>query len=53
MPVPVNLMVWPLPALSVMATADRRVPLAVGVNVTLIVQLAPAKTEDPQVLVWA
>jgi hypothetical protein len=29
------------------------VPDAVGVNVTLMVQLAPAATELPQVLVWA
>jgi hypothetical protein len=30
-----------------------RLPLAEGVKVTLIVQLAPAATLDPQVLVWA
>jgi hypothetical protein len=30
-----------------------RVPLAEGVKVTLMVQLAPAATELPQVLVWA
>jgi hypothetical protein len=29
-----------------------RVPVAVGVKVTLIVQLAPALTVLPQVLVW-
>jgi hypothetical protein len=36
-----------------MVTLADRVPLAVGVNVTLIVQLAPAATLDPQVLVCA
>ena len=30
-----------------------RAPLAEGVKVTLIVQLAPAATELPQLLVWA
>jgi hypothetical protein len=30
-----------------------RLPLAVGVKVTLMVQLPPAATELPQVLVWA
>jgi hypothetical protein len=30
-----------------------RVLMALGINVTLIVQLAPAATELPQVLVWA
>ena len=34
-------------------TAALRVPLAAGVNVTLIVQLAPAATLDPQLLVCA
>jgi len=29
------------------------VPLAVGENVTLMVQLAPRATELPQLLVWA
>ena len=28
-------------------------PVVVGLNVTLIVQLAPAASEFPQVLVWA
>ena len=40
-------------ALSVTVTAAVRVPDAVGLNVTLIVQLAPALTELPQVLLWA
>src|SRR5205807_9410601 len=41
-----------LPAmLSVIVTAPVRMPVAVGVNVTLMVQLAPAATDVPQVLV--
>ena len=40
-------------ALSVKLTEADRLPLAVGSNVTLIVQLAPAPTELPQVLVCA
>jgi len=36
-----------------MAMAAMREPLAVGVKVTLIVQLAPAATLAPQLLVWA
>ena len=36
-----------------MLTAAVRVPVAVGLKVTLIVQLAPAATELPQVFVWA
>jgi hypothetical protein len=38
-------------ALSVMATEAVRVPEDAGVNVTLIVQLPPATTEEPQALV--
>jgi hypothetical protein len=34
-----------------MLTEAVRLPLAAGVNVTLIVQLLPAATELPQVLV--
>src|SRR5437899_13012122 len=50
--VPVRLMVCGLPAmLSVIVTATVRMPVAVGVNVTLMVQLAPAATDLPQVLV--
>ena len=53
-PVPERLTLWGLPvALSVRVTAAPRVPLAAGVKVTLIVQLAPAATELPQLLVWA
>jgi len=53
-PVPARLTVCGLPvALSVMVIVPGRLPVAVGVNVTLMVQLAPAATELPQVLVWA
>ena len=53
-PVPVRLTVCGLPAaLSEMLTVAVRVPAAVGVNVTLIVQLPLAPTELPQVLVSA
>jgi hypothetical protein len=53
-PVPERLTAWGLPvALSVRVRAAVRVPVAVGVKVTLIVQLAPAATLDPQLLVWA
>jgi hypothetical protein len=52
-PVPVSLTVWVAGlALSVMVTAPVRVPVAVGLKVTLRVQLAPAATLDPQVWVW-
>src|SRR5438128_5108384 len=40
-------------ALSVIVRLPVRFPPAAGVNVTLIVQLAPAATLLPQVLVWA
>src|SRR5690348_230549 len=50
-PVPVRLTNCGLPgALSVTVRSPFRVPSAVGVNVTLIVQLAPARTELPQLL---
>ena len=53
-PVPERLTVWGLPAaLSVTMTAAVRVPCAAGLKVTLMVQLAPAATLDPQLLVWA
>jgi len=52
-PVPVRLMVWVAGlALSVMVTAPVLVPAAVGLKVTLRVQLALAATPEPQVLVW-
>jgi hypothetical protein len=51
-PVPVRLTVCGLPAaLSEILTVAVRVPAAVGVNVTLIVQLLLAATELPQVVV--
>ena len=53
-PVPERLTLCGLPvALSVRVTAAVRVPAAVGLKVTLIVQLAPAATLDPQLLVCA
>ena len=51
-PVPVRLTVCGLPlALSVMLSEAVRLPVAAGVNVTLMVHLALAATELPQVLV--
>lgn len=53
-PVPERASVWGLPAaLSVRVSEADRSPLAVGVKVTLIVQLCPTPTELPQLLVWA
>jgi len=53
-PVPVRLRVCGLaPALSVMLIMPVRVPVAVGLNVTLIVQLAPAASDPPQLLLSA
>ena len=52
-PVPVRLTVCLPAALSEMLTVAVRVPGAVGVNVTLIMQLLFAATEPPQVLVSA
>ena len=53
-PVPERLTVCGLPlALSVMLSEAVRLPLAEGVNLTLIVQLAPAATLDPQFLLCA
>ena len=40
-------------ALSVMLTEAERAPVAVGLKVTLMVQVLPAATGLPQVLVWA
>jgi hypothetical protein len=52
-PVPVRLTVWVAGlALSVMVKEPPREPLAVGVKVTLRVQLALAARLEPQVLVW-
>jgi hypothetical protein len=51
LPVPVRLTVRGLPGtLSVRVMDPFRIPVEIGVNVTLKVQLAPAATEDPQVL---
>ena len=53
-PVPVSAMVCGLPvALSVTVMVPGWLPVAVGVKVTLMVQLAPAATDAPQVLVCA
>jgi hypothetical protein len=53
-PVPLRTTVWGLPdALSVIDRVPGRLPATVGVNVTLIVQLAPEATLEPQVFVWA
>jgi hypothetical protein len=40
-------------ALSPMVTVALRLPVAVGLNVTEILQCAPAATDVPQVFVWA
>jgi hypothetical protein len=53
-PVPDRLTDCGLPAaLSVSTTAPVLVPVAVGVNVTLMAQLVPAATGLTQLLVWA
>jgi hypothetical protein len=53
-PVPLRLTVCGLPlASSLMLREALRLPVAVGVKVTLMVQLAPAATDVPQVLLWA
>ncbi len=53
-PVPISATVCGLPgALSEMVMLPLRAPPAVGVNVTLIAQLAPAATLAPQLLVCA
>ena len=53
-PVPFKLIVCGLPeASSPMLIAAVRVPVALGVNVTLIVQVPPAVTVAPHVVVWA
>jgi hypothetical protein len=52
-PLPLTPAVWGLlPALSVTVRLALRVPVALGVKVTLIVQLEPAATLAPQLLVW-
>ena len=53
-PVPARLTVCGLPvASSVIVMVPGRLPVAVGVKVTVMVQLAAAATDVPQVLVWA
>jgi hypothetical protein len=53
-PVPVKLTVWRLPpALSAMKSAALRAPAPVGLNITLMAQLAPAVSLLAQVFVWA
>jgi hypothetical protein len=53
-PVPVNATVCGVPAaLSATFSVALRVPARVGIKVTLIVQLAPAANELPQVWVCA
>jgi len=53
-PVPEKATICGLPvALSVTVIVPGWLPVAVGVNVTLMEQLAPAATEAAQVLVWA
>ena len=52
-PVPSSPIVCGLPrALSLIETLLLKSPSVVGVKVTLIVQVAPAATLEPQVLVW-
>src|SRR5213594_1820870 len=49
-PLPLRLILWGVfGALSFRVTTPVRAPVAVGVNFTLIVQLAPTATELPQV----
>ena len=53
-PVPERLTDCGLPvALSVMARAAERLPATEGVNLILIVQLASAASELPQLFAWA
>jgi len=52
-PVPDKVTVWgEVDALSVMVTVPGRLPLVVGANVSLIVQVAPPDKVVPQVVVW-
>jgi hypothetical protein len=55
-PVPVKVTLCTVPAtsllLSVRLKVAVRVPVPVGVNVTLMLQLFPAATEVPQLLLW-
>jgi hypothetical protein len=52
-PIPFRLTVCGLPgALSVIDNVPIRLPIFVGLKITLIVQLAPAATLESQVFVW-
>ena len=54
LPVPVSAIVCGLPAaLSVIVTAPFRVPVFVGENAALMVQLPPGATDPPHVLLCA
>ena len=54
MPVPLSAMVCgEMPASSVIVTKAKRIPAAAGVNLTLIAQLLPARTNAPQLLLCA
>src|SRR5215472_9016201 len=53
-PVPASGSCWGLPPpLSLTETSANRAPVAVGVNVTAMEQLAPAATLPGQLLTWA
>jgi hypothetical protein len=53
-PVPARVTVWGLPlASSVIDNEAVRLPLALGENATLMLQLLPAATEPPQLFVSA
>src|ERR1700681_1725094 len=53
-PVPVRPTVCDPPAaLSSRVMLPASIPVAVGVKVTLMLQAAPAASDDPQLLVWA
>ena len=53
MPVPLRVILCGLPgSLSLIDNEAVRVPAAVGLNVTLMVQLPPPASEAPQVLIW-
>jgi hypothetical protein len=52
-PVPESAIAWGLPeAESATVTAAVRIPVALGLKITLIAQLLPAARELPQLLVW-
>jgi hypothetical protein len=52
-PLPASDTVWGLPvALSAMLSEPVRLPVVVGLKVTLMPQLDPGAREEPQLLVW-